>query len=137
MQLVSAVLTAAAAMAVSALPQTPKAAAGQSIVCYDRADCSGGKYITFSQNVYDLTGYSFDNRISCCVFNGVWILYEDAFFNAAVGPQVRMDFPKPGKQELIQYYSVPHKCLLGYRKYCLERTEKSHHLGTIRYCSFA
>ena len=29
----------------------------------------------------DLIPYNFDNRIASCCFNGVWMLYDDYFFN--------------------------------------------------------
>lgn len=55
----------------------PCEADDQFLVCYNDL----GDSYNFTKNAYNLTKLEWNDQISNCCFNGIWLLYEDTYFN--------------------------------------------------------
>ena len=54
----------------------------QKVTCYDGKGQTGESLDLVTGAIADLGwGYNFDDKISSCCFQGIWILYEDAAYN--------------------------------------------------------
>ena len=54
----------------------------QEVTCYDGKGQTGESLNLVTGYIADLSwGYNFDNKISSCCFQGIWILYEDYAYN--------------------------------------------------------
>ena len=49
----------------------------QFLLCYN----DSGHSMNFTKNEYNLTKIGWDNQISRCCFNGIWLLYEETNYN--------------------------------------------------------
>ena len=53
----------------------------QTLTCYDLED-QGGDALQAIDYIADLANYDFDNMISSCCFQGIWMLYDKSNYNA-------------------------------------------------------
>ena len=54
----------------------------QRVTCYDGKSQTGESLDLVTGAIADLGwGYNFDDKISSCCFQGIWLLYEDAAYN--------------------------------------------------------
>ena len=64
------------------LARSPNGDDYQYLDCYDQINQEGNSIRIGTTAVPDLRTYDFDNRIVSATFNGIYLLYEDRYFNS-------------------------------------------------------